>query len=79
MLIVGGGVFTSVREDYHPSAELWDPATGTFEPAGTLSAPRSDHTASLLPDGRVLVIGGFGRGGVHSSAEIWEPTTPAEA
>ena len=55
------------------SAEVWDPETGVFEPAGTLIAAREGHTATLLPDGRVLIVGGADAMG--TSAEIWDPAT----
>ncbi len=58
VLIVGGQ--TGTRVGKHPglaSTERYDPATGKWA-AGSLAGPRVGHTATLLRDGRVLVIGG---------------------
>jgi len=56
------------------SAELYDPATGRSELLGSMSLPRESHSATLLGDGRVLVIGGHsGRRPnmqVHARAEV---------
>lgn len=57
------------------SAELWDPATAEFRHAASMAEARVGHTATLLPDGRVLVIGGRGPGGVIAAAELWDPET----
>jgi hypothetical protein len=40
------------------SAEIYDPATNSFQPTGALKIGRYNHTATLLDDGRVLIIGG---------------------
>lgn len=58
-----------------PSASHDKPATGAFLPAAPLGTARTSHTATLLSDGRVLVVGGFGDDDDHASAEVWDPGT----
>ncbi len=57
------------------SAQLYDPATGTFGPTGAMATPRLYHTATLLPSGRVLVVGGNNASGPLTSAEVYDPAT----
>jgi hypothetical protein len=35
--------------------------------------PRGDQTATLLPNGRVLIVGGDGRGNFNATAEVYNP------
>ncbi len=60
-VLVVGGVECPNAEDHGiwASAELYDPATGTFTATGSMSVPREFHTATLLADGRVLIAGGY--------------------
>lgn len=55
------------------AAQLYDPATGTWAPTGDLITARRSHSATLLPNGTVLVAGGVGLGGYLSSAELYDP------
>ncbi|MCP4662844.1 MAG: hypothetical protein GY856_46215, partial [bacterium] len=55
------------------SAELYDPATGTWTATGALANAREGHTATLLPSGQVLVAGGAE--GLPGSAELYDPAT----
>lgn len=42
------------------SAEIFSPATSTWTTAAPMSVQRTGHTATLLPSGKVLVVGGQG-------------------
>jgi hypothetical protein len=56
------------------SAEIYDPAAQEWSPAGVLNDARFAHTATLLPDGDVLVAGGSDNEDERpaiASAEIW--------
>jgi hypothetical protein len=61
------------------SAELFDPATGTFSATGSMADGRTFDTATLLTDGRVLVTAGVRNGWDYvnflASAEIYDPVT----
>lgn len=49
---------------------------GTFTPVGDLLTARAGHTATLLPNGNVLIAGGFGDGFQPlASAELYDPAT----
>lgn len=62
----GGGLLSYPSTE---TAEVYDPATGTWSPTGSMSVARNEHTATLLADGTVLVAGGYG----ESSAELFHP------
>src|SRR5207248_8924283 len=61
------GGFCCSRFEYS-SAELYDPATGTWAPTASMAARHAGQAATLLPNGWVLAAGGG-----TSVAEIYEP------
>ena len=60
------------------SAELYDPATGSWTSTANLGTARLSHTATLLPSGDVLVAGGEDNGDYLSSAELFDPATVSQ-
>ena len=74
-VLVAGGVKAGAAAPLN-SSELYDPLTGVWtSTAGTLNVARHSHTAVLLPNGKVLVAGGFDGSAPTSSAELYDPAS----
>lgn len=74
-VLVTGGVSADDQASQRTSAELYDPATNQWSPTGSMAVARWLHQATRLPDGRVIVTGGFGGATAASSAEIYDPAS----
>ena len=71
VLITGG----SGNGTNSAAAELYDPVSKTFAPAGNMTVARAGHTATLLNNGKVLLTGEaatFG-GDSTTTAELYDP------
>jgi hypothetical protein len=84
VLIAGGEMLESRPDRPRPfrtlsSAELYDPGTGMFSVTGNMTMRRLAHTATLLPNGSVLIAGGGFRDGsggsafISATADIYDP------
>ena len=84
-VLLAGGYSTGASCAMQSSIEILDPASGRSAEIGQLVTPRAQHTATLLPDGRILIAGGIGGPeqseecpGVPpylASAEVIDPST----
>lgn len=57
------------------SAEIFDPATGTWTPTAPMTIARHTTSAALLPGGDVLIPAGFTSAGNGSTADRYDPGT----
>jgi Galactose oxidase, central domain/Kelch motif len=78
VLVVGGSPIQPMYLGSLATAELYDPQTNSWAMAASMHTPRSYHTATLLADGRVLVVGGIEAsnditGRVLASTELYDP------
>jgi hypothetical protein len=74
ILVVGGSNATNQQL---ASAEMFDLTAAAVVPVGQPTGGRTEHTATLLPDGRVLIAGGAAGGLPVNSAELYDPATNA--
>jgi N-acetylneuraminic acid mutarotase len=78
-VLVSGGIGQIDSVNGFDSAELYDPAANTWRVTRSLASARYAHTATLLPNGQVLVVGGVGRYGEGRRdlfvAELYDPET----
>ncbi len=83
VLVVGGADYTDLSSSptvfkVAASAELYDPGTGSWSVTGSMSTQRAGQTATILPDGKVLVTGGVGGGSSDTiGAELYDPDARA--
>jgi hypothetical protein len=76
MVLIAGGNNSGVDISNLSSAEIYNPATGTFTATGSLNVPRFLFTATLLNNGTVLIAGGIGNlGQPIADAELYNPAT----
>jgi hypothetical protein len=75
-VLIIGGCGNSGPNPFTSSAELYDPATGTFSLTGSMTTARCRHTATLLPNGKVLIAGGsVFTDNQLANAELYDPAT----
>jgi hypothetical protein len=74
VLVAGGTNNGTIVNFVEQTSGIYDPATNSWSAGGNLQKSRSAHTATLLADGRVLLVGGFD-GGSNNTAEIFDPAT----
>lgn len=74
VLITGGVIPAGTSWQPLQEAELYNPVSGTFATAANMNVARANHTATLLPTGKVLVTGGgYPIGG--DIPELFDPAT----
>ena len=78
VLVTGGQTYDNGNNAITTrSAEVYSPTTETWATVGNMADARQQHTATLLPNGKVLIAGGYNAPDANplSSAEIFDPAT----
>jgi hypothetical protein len=76
-VLIAGGADTDPTGTGLASAELYDPSTGTFTQTESMTVGRYLHTATLLQNGKVLIVGGVltSTSDPVAAAEVYDPAT----
>ena len=72
VMVAGGGDPTDFVLD---DVNFYAPATGIWRPGAPLTSARINHSATLMPDGKVLLVGGFSYTSVLASTEFYDPAS----
>jgi hypothetical protein len=75
LILVAGG--TNNGTTVLKTAELYDPVTNTWRATGSMNTARRGHTATVMNNGKILVVGGNDGTNTLSTAETYDPTTGA--
>lgn len=74
LVVIGGNSGSTSGNVLVSAIEHYNPVTDTWKIEGYLNRARQNHSAVLLPNGKILVIGGY-TGGVTSDCELYDPIT----
>jgi hypothetical protein len=74
VLVAGGNPSGGFNPVSLASAEIYDPVTGVWKGTSSMNIARASHTATPLPDGRVVVACGYDNGYLRTS-EYYDPST----
>ena len=73
-VLIAGGSSEVLDNDFFASAELYDPAAGTFAATGSMTVARFGHSVTVLPSEKVLIAGGASNDFTTlQSAELYDP------
>jgi len=72
-VLITGGCAGQGCERVLASTEVFDPTTRSFRLVAPMGTPRASHAAVALPDGRVLVSGGWTGQRATTGAEVYDP------
>lgn len=76
VLIAGGQAINTNSNNGLVTTEIFDPASNTYLIRQNMFFARYYHTATLLPDGKVLMIGGASGAGIAvKTSEVYDPAT----
>ncbi|WP_232537676.1 Kelch repeat-containing protein [Cystobacter fuscus] len=75
VLVAGGMRLRNNEWEGIASAEQYDPYSGSWSVTGSMSTLRRYHAATLLPNGKVLVTGGYNTNTALRSAEVYDPSS----
>jgi hypothetical protein len=75
VLVAGGNHVSSSGNETQATAEVYDPATGTWSPTVSMLSARRIHGAMLLASGQVLVMAGYSNFDYLATAELYTPAT----
>ncbi len=75
VLVTGGVSDTDDVGQTIATAELYNPATGSWTNTGSMNFSREYNTLTLLRNGKVLAVGGGAGANVLASVESYDPST----
>lgn len=74
-VLIAGGYDGVATRAFQNSAELYNPTGHSFLPTGSLTHRRQLHTATLLNNNKVLIVGGISDAALPARAELYDPGT----